>query len=39
MAIRAGEVLDFVDVTFKAPAKLRSIALEPKTRYQKERTC
>jgi uncharacterized repeat protein (TIGR01451 family) len=30
MAIRAGEVLDFVDVTFKAPAKLRSIALEPK---------
>jgi len=30
MAIRAGEVLDFVDVAFKAPAKLRSVALEPK---------
>ncbi len=30
MALQAGEVLDFVDVTFKAPAKLRSIALEPK---------
>jgi uncharacterized repeat protein (TIGR01451 family) len=30
MALKAGEVLDFVDVTFKAPAKLRSIALEPK---------
>ncbi|MCE5341695.1 MAG: DUF11 domain-containing protein [Planctomycetaceae bacterium] len=30
MALKAGEVLDFVDVTFKAPAKLRSFALEPK---------
>ena len=30
MAMQAGEVLDYIDVTYTAPAKLRSIALEPK---------
>jgi uncharacterized repeat protein (TIGR01451 family) len=30
MALAAGEVLDYIDVTYTSPAKLRSIALMPK---------
>lgn len=30
IAPKGGEVLDFIDVTFNAPVKLRSISLEPK---------
>ncbi|MEN6384585.1 MAG: hypothetical protein ABFD79_05250 [Phycisphaerales bacterium] len=30
MALAAGEVLDYIDVTYTSPAKLRSIALAPK---------